>query len=402
MRVAAILRRAAFFTSLLLAIEFLDELVYGAREAAWPLIRDDLALTYAQIGLLLGVPDIFGNLVEPVLGVLADNWRRRVLVLGGGLVFALALLLTAASTSFWPLMIAFMLLSPASGAFVSLSQATLMDIAPLRREQNMARWVLAGSVGVVAGPILLGAFAAAGAGWRVLFAALAMLAFIVVAVAWRQPFPDGHAEGVTGAPSLRLVRNGLVEAVQSLGRPGVLRWLTLLQISDFLQDVLLGFLALYLVDVGQVTPAQAGFGVAVWSGAGLLGDLLLVPLLERTPGLRVVRWTAAIASLLYPLFLLAPAYEQKLALLALLGFFRVGWYAILKAQLYGALPDRSGTALATANLAGLAKGVVVIGLGIVAQRAGLTVTMWLLLLGPVVLFVGLPRARPPVETARSP
>lgn len=40
----------------LLVIEFLDEFIYGAREAAWPLVRSDLALTYAQIGVLLGLP----------------------------------------------------------------------------------------------------------------------------------------------------------------------------------------------------------------------------------------------------------------------------------------------------------------------------------------------------------
>ena len=39
-----------------LAIELLDELVFGAREAAWPLIRTDLDLTYLQIGVLLSVP----------------------------------------------------------------------------------------------------------------------------------------------------------------------------------------------------------------------------------------------------------------------------------------------------------------------------------------------------------
>jgi hypothetical protein len=45
----------------LLAIELLDELVFGAREAAWPAIRADLDLSYAQIGLLLSVPMCVGN-----------------------------------------------------------------------------------------------------------------------------------------------------------------------------------------------------------------------------------------------------------------------------------------------------------------------------------------------------
>ena len=47
------LRRPAVLLLTLLAIEFLDEFVYGAREAAWPLIRDDLGLSYVQIGGLI-------------------------------------------------------------------------------------------------------------------------------------------------------------------------------------------------------------------------------------------------------------------------------------------------------------------------------------------------------------
>jgi FSR family fosmidomycin resistance protein-like MFS transporter len=56
-------------------IEFLDELVYGVREAAWPLIRSDLGLSYAQIGILLGLPAIVSGFIEPVLGLLGDLWK---------------------------------------------------------------------------------------------------------------------------------------------------------------------------------------------------------------------------------------------------------------------------------------------------------------------------------------
>jgi FSR family fosmidomycin resistance protein-like MFS transporter len=147
---------ALSFSLTLLAIEFLDEFVFGVREASWPMIRNDLNLSYTEIGLLLSVPGICGNLIEPVLGILADVWKRRAIILGGGICFTLALLLITAGNSFALLLLAFMLLSPASGAFVALSQAALMDAAPSRREQNMARWELAGSLGNVFGPFALG------------------------------------------------------------------------------------------------------------------------------------------------------------------------------------------------------------------------------------------------------
>src|SRR2546423_3532178 len=78
-------RRSLFFFALVLLLtEFLDEFVFGVREAAWPLIRDDLRLTYTQVGMILSVPGIVGNLVEPSFGILGDVWRRRALVLAGG------------------------------------------------------------------------------------------------------------------------------------------------------------------------------------------------------------------------------------------------------------------------------------------------------------------------------
>jgi MFS transporter, FSR family, fosmidomycin resistance protein len=73
---ARITRHGARFVFILLIIEFLDEFVFGAREAAWPAIRADLGLTYAQIGLLLGIPSVIGNLIEPFLAILGDVWER--------------------------------------------------------------------------------------------------------------------------------------------------------------------------------------------------------------------------------------------------------------------------------------------------------------------------------------
>ncbi len=127
------------FVLILLAIEFLDELVFGTREAAWPLIRDDLQLSYTQVGILLSVPNVIGNLIEPPIAILSDIWKRRVLILMGGMFFATALLLTATSHSFSLLLAAFILMNPASGMFVSLSQAVLMDSDQSRQEQNMTR-----------------------------------------------------------------------------------------------------------------------------------------------------------------------------------------------------------------------------------------------------------------------
>jgi FSR family fosmidomycin resistance protein-like MFS transporter len=255
-------------------------------------------------------------------------------------------------------------------------------------------------VGVVGGPLALAAAATLGLDWRGLFVVLALLTLAVLAAAWRVPYdgmhekgdasvwPDGAAGGRSG---IHLLAAGLMDALRALRRGAVWRWLILLDCADLLLDVLLGFLALYMVDVAGATIGEAAMAVAVWTGVGLVGDLLLIPLLERVAGLRYLRVSAAVELLLFPAFLLAPGFWPKLALLAALGFFNAGWYAILQAQLYAAMPGQSGTALAVKNVSGLVAGLIPLALGLIAQRFGLETALWLLLLGPLALLVGLPR-----------
>ncbi len=400
-RVIRHLRSASVFAFTLLVIEFLDEFVFGAREAAWPIIRADLGLSYVQIGVLLSAPNLVSSIIEPFLGILGDVWKRRVLILGGGVCFALALLLTALSQSFLVLLLSFILFYPASGAFVSLSQAALMDTDSSRHEHNMARWTLAGSLGVVIGPLALGAATILGLGWRGLFGFFAALSAVALAIAWRFPSlayqPTSAQEPQYPMSNTRSLisnlRSGFANASRALRRKEVLRWLTLLQFSDLMLDVLLGFLALYFVDVVGLTPEQASLAVAVWTGVGLLGDFLLIPLLERVRGLNYLRVSALIELVLFPLFLLAPSIPAKFVLLGLLGLFNSGWYSILQAQLYSAMPGQSGTVMTVGNIFGLVGGLIPLALGWVAEQYDLRVTMWLLLLGPIALMAGIPRSQ---------
>lgn len=382
-------RSLYFYTAVLLAIEFADELVSSAHQAAWPLIRTELHLSYTQIGMLLSIPHFISNLIEPLLCIFGDTGYRRKLVLGGGIIFTIAQLLIALSGNFYMLLAAMILIYPAGGAFVGLAQATLMDLAPERHTQNMARWTLAGSVAMVMGSLLLSATLAFGLGWRTLFSAFTIVLALLVVAAWRLPFTVAAA--TAGQSALADLKEGLRGAWRALRSRAVVRWLTLLAFSNLMLDVLGGFLTLYFVDVVKKTPIEAVFAVIVWIGVGLTGDLLLIPLLERVDGLRYLRANAAVVLCLFPLFLLLPTMAGKLLVLALLGILNAGWYSILKAQLYSTMPGRSGIVLAVYNIFGVVEGLIPLALGLIAERYGLSFTMWLLLIAPLALLVGIPR-----------
>jgi FSR family fosmidomycin resistance protein-like MFS transporter len=154
-------------------------------------------------------------------------------------------------------------------------------------------------------------------------------------------------------------------------------------------DVLRGFLALYFVDVVGVNNTQASFALTIWLGFGLLGDFLLIPLLERVRGLDYLRISAILVLCLYPAFLVVPNINIKLVILALLGLLNSGWYSILQGQLYTAMPGQSGTVMTLDNLVASVGGLAPLVLGLVAQQYGLQPTMWMLLAAPIALLIGL-------------
>jgi FSR family fosmidomycin resistance protein-like MFS transporter len=365
-----------------LAVELVDELADGTRTAALPLIQHDLGLSYGQLGLLASAPVLIGSLLELPVGALAGQGRRRHrIILAGGAVFLAALLGTVLAWSFAGLLISFIVFYPASGAFVSLTQASLMDADPGRQDQHMARWTLAGSLGAVLGPLLLTGILAAGGGWRagyLVVAAAAAVAWLGVA-RWRL---SAESAGDPGPPVPRQVPRQVIGALRC---PGVIRWLVLLEVSDLLLDVFTGFLAVYFVVVVHTSPVQAALAVAVRLGAGIAGDVVVIRVLDRTAALPVLRASAAAALLLYPAFLLVPGFPAKLAVLALLTIGTAPWYPVAQAQLYRSLPGQSGLVVTLSSAAALAGGLGPLAVGFAAEQAGLAVTLSGLVLAPVVV-----------------
>ncbi len=356
-------------------------MVFGVREAAWPLIRLDLGLDYLSIGLLLAVPGMVGSAVEPLLGLLADTGHRRRILVSGGACFVASLIWSASAGGFAGLFLASTVLSLASGAYVNPVQATLMDGSHERRDHAMARWVAVGSVGVVAGPLLLAAAVRTGIGWRGALIAAAGVSVPVVVAVTRVSIPDATHEDL-GSSARR--------AWAGLRSFAVVRWLVLLELTDLLGDVFLGFAALYFVDVAGASPLSAGLAIAVLSAAGLAGDLLLVRVLRRVDGLAWLRGSAAAMLVIYPAFLLLPDTGPKLIAIAAIGVAHAGWYAIPKARLFDEMHGSSGVATSLASATGLVGRLLPLGLGAAAQRFGLAEAMWALLAAPVAILVLLP------------
>ncbi len=388
---ARFLRGGLVLTLVFLLIEFFDELHYSINGVVLPAMRSDLGLSYAQIGLILGLPYVLSSLIEPALMLLGDSHLRKGLIAGGGVAVAFSLVILANAQTFSAVLIAMILSFPASGAFVGLVQATLMDLNPGRESQMMARWTVAGSLGDLLGPLLVSAGFSLALGWRWAFWMLAVVAIVLIAFLATRPIPSISGiqpESQNPAGGIKNLLSNLLEGVRN---PQLLRWTALIQLSDLLMDVFGGYVALFFTDVAGASPAQASLVIGLWTASGLASDLLLIPILERVPGRNLVRYSAFLALLVYLAWLLAPWLPVKIILLVLLRFSTLGWYPVLQGEAYASMPGRSATVIAVGSLAGLTGGSLTWLVGWVANQISLPAAMWLLLIGPLSLVLFIPR-----------
>jgi MFS transporter, FSR family, fosmidomycin resistance protein len=387
--ISNILRGITSLTFLFLLIEFFDELNYGVGNAALPAIRSDLGLSYVQVGLLLGLPGIINTFIEPVVLLLGDTRLRKSIMLGGGLAIILSLVVIASTRSFPFILMGMVIGFPASGAFVSLSQATLMDLNPGREPNMMARWTLFGSFANLIGPLILAGGFALGFGWRWMFFAMAGICLVLVGFTWLRHIPL-HSKIERASQSRRPARHLLQGFWEAVRDPRLMRWMILLQLSDLLLDVLTGYLPLYFTDVAGFSVAQASLMLSILMGASLISNILLIPILERFSGRKVVRLSAGVTAVLYALWLLAPWLWVKIGLIIVIKLATLGWYEVLQGEAFATIPGRSGTVMAINSIVGLLGGGISFLVGWVAARAGLPAAMWILIAGPLSLALFVP------------
>ncbi len=360
-------RRAHRLLMGLLAVEALDEVVCALQGAAWPLIRTDLHLTYTDIGLLLTVPAIFSNIVEPPMAALSDQGRRHLIIALGGLAFAGATWAIGAAHSMASLMAAMLLFYPASGAFVGLGQTAMIEATGQNHEAWMVRWTVAGSLGVVLGPVLLSVALAGGGSWRWPFVALGAAALLLAGWTWRHS-PPSPKRTQTAKTTPATWRQMLGNAAMAISKRDVLRWLVLLTVADLVLEQLVTFAPLYMVDVVGVQETTAALVLAAMTTAALGTEATLIAVLKRIDGLTWMRWTAPVVLASIAALLLGPWLPLKIAALLLIGAASAGWYAILQARLYQSLPGQPGMIMAIAGIFALLGDLTPVAMGALAKH----------------------------------
>lgn len=349
----------------LLLVGFVEETVaflpYGAVES----IRQDVGLSYVQVGFLLALYPGIGLLATP-LGVVADHVSRRAMAAVGGVGYGAGLLLFAAGQNFVTLVVAVSLMGFAGDALVRAVEVALVDVAGDNVEPALARSNLLAAVGDLLGPLLLAAALGTGLGWRAAFWAAGAMMVAYGLVLATQPLPAPTRNNDEKHRPWR----AMLEVARD--RRVIVAGLLVAMIGAF-DETFIGFAVAFLITDRGLSPTVA----TLTAGAGMAGGIIATAWASRTNRRRVgLRQCALLLLAGVTLLLLVP----NVVVAAAVGTAAVGAamnlaWIVLQAGYLTLRPGQAGTTSAVAEAISQVGILAPLAIGLVADHHGLTTAM---------------------------
>lgn len=340
-------------------------------------------------------------------------WSERVRVgrFSAAALFTFALACFGAALANGPLLfvLALALYGPASGCALAASEGLLVETRPDERERTIARLTLAGALGDLSVPLLLGALAWLGLGWRVAMAvaggAALLLAFVHGTSRELDRLPpkecdDDDASDGSNAEPHDAAPNESHDTEEEEDEPSVLEslrfalshrrllaWSAAVALTNWLDEVLVAFV---MVRLDHASSLERAIAVASWTIGFLPGLLLLDRHVARLDTRRALYVAAAVAVLALIVLAAGPSVPVACLALGTLGAATSVLYPLAEARRYAALPGRPAlvhavgalftpfdalTPLALGALA-LAFGPEAALLAIVAAPLGIALAAW--------------------------
>jgi fucose permease len=293
---------------------------------------------------------------------------------------ALAAIACALAPGAVTLALATAVLYVAIGTASGLAQAVLIDSrvaaqGPGSRGRTMARWTLFATAGDLAAPTLLAVVGS----WRLGFVVVGVALLVVATALARAELADSPAPDDLESP-------GVWAALRSaLTDPVLISWLFATALCDLLDEIVIVFASIHVrEDLGGSVLAQSAT-VAAFVTGGAIGLLALDVVLRRRSEIAVLVACAVACALCYAAWLGASGPWATAVLMLPVGATAAPLYPLAAAQSYARRPDAPGSVLAASPLftpLGLALPFVI---GLVADHAGTTVALALLLVQPLGL-----------------
>jgi MFS family permease len=264
--------------AVLTGLNFFNYVDRTVLSAVQPLIQNEFHRSDADMGWLTSVFFLCYMLTSPFVGMLADRYARKWLVVAGALVWSCATLLTAVTHTYHSLLVRHTIVGIGEASFVVIAPSLVSDLFPEHRRGRMLAVLNAAlPVGSAAGYVL-GGHLGPTHGWRAPFLVAALPGFLLALLMMLIPEPQrGSADRLHVTPEratvLGLARNpaywtaSLGQAMYIFALGGLAVWM-----PTFLSRVR----SMPLNDANQIFGGIVCFdGFVATLAGGWLGDWML-------------------------------------------------------------------------------------------------------------------------------
>jgi FSR family fosmidomycin resistance protein-like MFS transporter len=379
--------------AVLFAISFchlLNDMMQSLLPAIYPLLKQNFALDFGQIGLITLTFQITASLLQPLVGIWTDR-HPMPWSLATGMGFTLSgLLLLAHADSFPLLLCAAALIGSGSSVFHPESSRVARMASGGRHGFAQSVFQVGGNVGSASGP-LLAAFIVMprGQGSIAWFAIAALVAIALLARigAWYRANVGAHRAAAKEQRANRLPRRTVAVTLLVLGVLIFSKYFYLASISSYY--------TFYLMQKFQLSAGQAQLHLFVFLGAVAAGTLVGGPVGDRI-GRRYVIWGSILGVLPFTLLLPHADLFWTTLLTIVIGLILASAFSAIIVYAQELVPGRTG--VIAGLFFGFAFGMGGLGaavLGELADHVGIesvyALCAWLPALGLFAWFLPSPR-----------
>ncbi|WP_423207394.1 MFS transporter [Paracoccus yeei] len=342
----------------------INDIMQSMLAAIYPLLRQEFALSYWQIGLMTFAFQVTASLLQPVVGAVTDkNPMPRSLAVGMGAT-VVGVLMLALAHEYWVLLAGAMLIGVGSSIFHPESSRVARVASGGRFGTAQSLFQLGGNFGTALGP-LLAAFVVVPLGRPsiALFSAMAMLGS---AILWRiGTWAEGRRKAGGAKPA----------ALPGLTRGRVMAAILVLALLTFTKNIytasISSYYTFFLIERFQLGTQQAQLMLFLFL-AGMAGGVMLGGLVGDRIGPLKVIWFSILGILPFTLALPHVGLVATGVLTVIIGLILASAFPAIVVFAQELVPGRTG--LIAGIFFGFAfgmGGIAAAVLGVVADARGI-------------------------------
>ncbi len=354
--------------AVLLSVSFchmLNDTMQSLLPSIYPILKDNYALDFGQIGLITFTFQITASLLQPMVGLYTDRRPMPYALVVGMTSTLLGILLLSYASSFPVLLLAAGMVGMGSSVFHPESSRVARLASGGKHGFAQSLFQVGGNVGSAIGP-LLAAFVIlpGGQGSIAWFSVLALIAIIVLGRvgAWSQ----AHRTIRTGGAGRQAVRTDLSRNRIALA---LLVLLALMFSKFFYTASISSYFTFYTMDQFGVSVQRAQIYLFVYLGAFALGTLAGGPIGDRI-GRNKVIWFSILGALPFTLALPYVNEFWTVVLMIPIGLILSSAFSAILVYAQELLPGRVGTVAGL--FFGLAFGMGGVGAAFLGELADMT------------------------------